>query len=532
MESRDSILSGDELYFDPKEQRGALIRYGDEISRIAVGTEGNLKLEEASSLQGLTPFKILNSLISFSGRIFEITVGLEVIGYDVTLFVEGYESLRMKKYKLSKGLNKSHSGFFLDRIWFTKSQGIIGQASYQYVNKDKVNSYTRVHYEDRTVLKDYEGIKRQFDFSTSTTIKIGNQLNLGLSGNYNSSNIWNTKFWLHRNWKNQLTVDLDFSYNKPVHRRGEAWVGINSRWISDKVGYLSFIGRYEFSDQIFSQMTFNRNLFKNVKFFLSTSYSKIKVLDDFEPSRLIKGAVSLTYQSKLFNLGTDYNLNYDLFGSRLLTQPRLMLGMNPIKMYGGLLELTVMNTFIYNWLKQGDTRDSSYSNNTLFNLATETMDLNVFQLKVNVNVEQFLEKEGRNFTSTGFILDAQKEIFKGVSLKCYYSLQSRRKTKNWLVEGTTSQDLSTFIKVYLNERIKGWISFSYDPKDNQWRQSFADVSLYLWKKWKFHTLLNYDFILKKINNVDLYLIREAGRFEFRVIWRSLSHQFLVELVPR
>jgi hypothetical protein len=64
------------------------------------------------------------------------------------------------------------------------------------------------------------------------------------------------------------------------------------------------------------------------------------------------------------------------------------------------------------------------------------------------------------------------------------------------------------------------------------RQSFADISIDIIRNWRLHSLINYDFLLKKINNVDLYLIRDAGRFQLRFIWQSLSKQFLVELVPR
>jgi hypothetical protein len=153
-------------------------------------------------------------------------------------------------------------------------------------------------------------------------------------------------------------------------------------------------------------------------------------------------------------------------------------------------------------------------------------------LNFNIALEQFVEKEGRNFTSGGFIVNANKGLIKGVSIGGLYNIQSRRKTKSWLIEGTTSQNLSAVLKVNPSKRFNGWISFSFDPKNSRWRQSFADVSIELFRNWKFHSLLNYDFILKKINNVDLYIIREAGQFQLRFVWRSLSKQFMVELVPR
>jgi len=279
--------------------------------------------------------------------------------------------------------------------------------------------------------------------------------------------------------------------------------------------------------------SYTNTFFNKINLLLSSSYSQIRIGESQDYSKIFTGGVSLSYNTRIFNLATDYYLNYDLFGNQLLSQPQLRLGLNPFSFYGGLLTANIYNIFIYNRLKAEDLRQYSYSNNTVFNLSTRPIYIQKsLNLNFNVALEQFLEKEGRNFTSGGFIIRAEKRVFKGVSLEGFYTVQSRRKTKGWLIEGTTSQDLSAVLNVNPSEKLNGWLSFSYDPKNSQWRQSFADVSVGLIKNWKFHSLINYDFLLKKIGNVDLYLIRDAGRFQLRFIWRSLSKQFLVELVPR
>jgi hypothetical protein len=209
------------------------------------------------------------------------------------------------------------------------------------------------------------------------------------------------------------------------------------------------------------------------------------------------------------------------------------LGLNPFQFYGGLISASIYNIFIYNNMKRSGIEEDSYSNNTVLTLSTQPIFFQKgFSLNYNFSLEQFVEKEGRNFTSGGFIFNVNKSIVKGISLQGLYSFQSRRKTKDWLIEGTTSQNFSAVLKVNPSERLNGWISFSYDPKNSQWRQSFADISVGIIRHWKLHSLVHYDFLLRKINNVDLYLIRDAGRFQLRFIWRSLSKQFLIELVPR
>jgi len=368
---------------------------------------------------------------------------------------------------------------------------------------------------------------------SSTTINLKDDLNLGLTGNYNSSSLWNTFFWLNKNWSKKFVTQANFSYNKPINLKGEAWFGLQSTIDTGKFGNISFSGKYEIQNQILTNFSYRNTLLKKINFLLSSSYSQLKIGKSPDYSKIFSGGVNLSYSSRIFNVSTDYFLNYDLFGDQLLSQPQLRLGLNPFKFYGGLISASIYNIFIYNNLKRGGTEEDSYSNNTVLTLSTQPIFLQKgFSLNYNFSLEQFVEKEGRNFTSGGLIFNLNKSIVKGVSLQGLYSFQSRRKTKDWLIEGTTSQNLSAVLKVNPSERLNGWISFSYDPKNSQWRQSFADISVGIMRNWKLHSLVHYDFLLRKINNVDLYLIRDAGRFQLRFIWRSLSKQFLIELVPR
>jgi hypothetical protein len=100
-----------------------------------------------------------------------------------------------------------------------------------------------------------------------------------------------------------------------------------------------------------------------------------------------------------------------------------------------------------------------------------------------------------------------------------------------LIEGTTGQDLSVMLRINPEERLNGWVTVSYDPKTGMWTQGFADLAVGLIRNWEFQTLLNYDFERRTVANVDLYLIRHAGRLDLRLIWRSLSKQILIELIP-
>jgi hypothetical protein len=534
LEGAEKELQGDELIFDPQNKRGVLISYDESVEIKSIGEEeSEIPLSKNINLEEITLSKIRRSFIYFTGHSFDISAEYEILGYDVTIHIEGVESIGFKKLNLTRGPKLGISGFSIDKIWFNRRQGIIGRASFFYEDKDKINSLTQVNYEERSVLKDYFGPARQADFMTSNTIKLDESLNLGITGNYSTSNLWNARALLTKNWNSNLSTQVELSYNKPINLRGETWLGLAAAYNAGKFGNISFSGRYEFQNQMLANMSYGNTLFKRLNLRLFSSYSQIKWGGSEDFSKIMTGGVNLSYTTKIFNLSTDYYLNYDLMGSQLLSQPQLRFGINPIRFYRGLLSATIYNVFIYNQLKFDELSKDSYSNNTVFNLSTQPLFIQKsLSLNFNLAVEQMFEKEGRNFTSAGLIINAKKDIFRGISFEAYYSMQSRRKTEGWFVEGTTGQDMSMILRVNPRESLNGWVSFSYDPKNNEWTQSFMDLSVGFLKKWRFHSLFNYDFLLNKINNVDLYLVREAGRFQIRFVWRSLSKQFLVELTPR
>lgn len=534
LKQEDEVLMGDELLFSPEDRQGSLILYKEQIEIKVLGSEeGQKTLPQSGIFDDLTLSRIQQSFIYFTGQTMQITEDYKVFGFDITLYMEGMESLGFKKFKMSAGFGQRKQGFSLNKIWYTRSQGVIGRVSFFYEREKRVNSLTSLGYEERSVLKDYVGPQRQADLMNSTTVQLNDRTSLGFTGNYNSSRLWNTNARLNTRWSRAVSTVFNFSYNKPVNYKGEAWLGVQSHIDAGKYGSISLLGKYELQNQLLGSFSYGASLFKNMSLLLSSSYSKVKISGSQDFSEIVSGIVSLSHNNRFFNLSSDYYLNYDLMGDQLLSQPRLNLGLKPISLYDGMLLINLNNIFLYNNLKKNDYNEYTYSNNTIFNLSTFPIHIQKsFYLSFQIAIEQFLEKEGRNFTSNGFIFNVSKECFRGFFLEGYYRAQSRRRTKNWLIEGTTSQDMSAIFRVNPDDRIHAWASFSYDPKNRQWRQSFVDLSFKFFRNWRFHSLLNYDFLLRKINNVDLYIIREAGRVQLRFVWRSLSKQFLVELIPR
>jgi len=526
-------IVGDELVFDPAQGIGTLVAYGEKIEQQPVGRPG----AEPSPLpmpamEDLTLSRIQSSLLHCTCREIEITESYEVVGFRVTFYVEGLPSLSFTRFKLSDGIQPDQNGLSLDKVWYTKSQGLIGNASYRYREEDLIDSTTSLHYEERSLLKDFRGAARQLNLMHATSLIFNPTTTLGFNGNYNSSRLWNANFWVNKKWSEVVSTNFDFALNKPVNFPGEAWFGGQAMVNGGRIGELSLAGRSDLQQQFVGSLAYGASVIRNLNVLLNSTYSRVQVSGSDEYSEILAGTLSLMHDSRVFNFAADYYLNYDLLGSDRLSQPQLRLGINPLTFYEGLLSFSLNNILIYNISESSGDREQTYSNNTVFSLGTQSIDFPYgFSLDFRLSAEQFVEKKGRHFTSGGLVLNLRKSLFQGVVLETFYSAQSRRRTQNWLIEGTTSQDLSLILRASPKSWLDGWISVSYDPKARRWQQSFADLSVALFRSWRFHSLLNYDFLLNKMSNVDLYLIRDAGRFQLRLVWRSLSKQFLVELVP-
>lgn len=535
-----AALAADELIFDLPAGNPALLRYGDLLEVLALDPPGPLEEKlraglpaRRKALDELTLARLQGSLVYFAGKTFEIADSLEVTGYDVTLFIEGIPSVGFAKFSLSLGDKQRTNGLSLDKIWYTKTQGLFGKASFSFQRETKIDSLTELYYEEHSILKDYAGLPRQFDLQSNTTLALGAGSRLGLAANYNSTSLWNTRLWIDRAWnadKNKLQFDL--AYNKPLQGRDETWIGAQASLDFGAGGRLAIQGKYEIRNQALATLGYNAVFLKRLSLAVQSSYSRILAGGLGGVSRIFTGSANLTYRADLFSLGTDYFLNEDLQGDTRLTRPQLRMAFNPVTFYGGLLTATLQNVFVVNDFARSGAATRAYNNNSALTVAAAPIAFgNASTLQVNLAFEQFLEKQGRNFTSGGLILRSSTRLLESLTLEGFYSVQSRRKSTGWLIEGTTSQDLSGVLRFAPGDRLRGWVSVSYDPKNGEWKQSFADVTVGLIKNWNFQSLLSYDFYRKTIANVDLYLIRHAGRFDLRFIWRSISKQFLIELIP-
>jgi hypothetical protein len=535
-----AIFQFDEFLFEPGETSAVGFLYGNTIDIRSfpggvVPAEPEIRNARAriAALDDLTLTQVRESLVFSTARTIEITPAYEVVGRDVVMFVEGLPSVGFARFKLSLGEKQRTNGFSLDKLWFSRYQGLFANVGYVYDRENVVQSLTQARYEEHSILKSYTGLPRQLDLQTETSWTAAERLDLGLAGNFNSSGLWNARLSVDRKFKeDQGHLLFNLSFDKPLGRPLEAWLGLQTALRSKKWGTLNVTGKTESHAQRLASLDYVLPFGKYFQAGLTTRYARLRLNDVGGTSNIFTGNFALSYNAGHVAAAAEYYLNSDLVGDERLSRPQLRIGLLPFRFYGGLLEASVQNTFLANDIRTAGLRSQTYNDNTIVSLAARPIFLRPgWSLQVSSALEQFLEKEGRNFTSGGLILRSVTALTPFLSLEGYYSVQSRRRTRGWLIEGTTSQDLTAGLRLAPEARLNGWITASYDPKAGRWKQGFADLAIGLVRNWELQTLLNCDFPRKKIQNVDLYLVRHAGRFDLRFIWRSLSRQILIELIP-
>lgn len=532
--TREAVQTrADEFHFGLAGDQGRLLIYARSITTVGLGgTDADATPAVGPPAKEIQLLDILKSLIFFTGSNFEITGDGEVIGAEVTLFVGGLPSFGIKKANLSRGLKQSLAGFTVDQLWYARAQGLTGRLSYQLGGADRFVSRSQAYFQQPIGGDDGSRARGQWGLFSTNSLQLGDNVSLAASGDYQSSRLWNARTEVTASLSRAIGLGLDLSYLKPVNAEGEAWAGWRTDVDGGQAGRWSLSATAGRGSQWNASLAYSGNPFAGLDLSSAVQYSKLRFGSDGY-SEIFSSDLSASYNLQIFNLSANYSLNRDLIENQSYSQPRLSLEFAPWPLYGGLLSAAFSNTLIFNRVRNAAAVEKSYSNNTAFRLSMAPFRFRKnLSLDLSLDMEQLTENRGRNITSGGIIAKAGWQPASWISVEILGNVQSRRKTRDWLIEGTTSQDVSGVLKLRGSQAIQGWLSLSYDPESGELRQSFADASIRFAERWTLHSLASYDFFLRKINNIDLYLIRASGRFQLRLVWRSLSRQFLVEFAPR
>jgi hypothetical protein len=477
------------------------------------------------------------SLVYFLNQRIVISQGYRVYGYQTTIFLEGVQSLAFKKFKLDQGTDEANiEGAGIDKIWYYPSEGLVVGSRLNLGKKVEygtVKTVNTLDFKYDILNQTATGPRGKIYFNSLNAFDLSKKNDLNLNVNYITDNMFNAVLAFKTQWTPRLSSEWAAEYSRTAAKREELWLRFRSSLQNKVLGDMALNLSYEKENQYVADVSLQNQALKNISISLQHSRSRLHY-GEGATNRLIGSAFSLAYTNRLFNLATDYSFHKDLLQNQSQGTPRFMLNVSPFRLYYGLLHVNLASTFMVNQLNLGGKLDSQSKANLDVNLETEKIRLGRGPtVTLSLAAEQLLDQERLNdFTSLGCILHCSQDIAGFADLDLFYNYQTRRQTEKWLIQGSTSQDWSAVLRLKESQdRVKGWVSISYNTKTGNFTSGYLDCAVNLIKNWQIQTQMNYDFIFKNFN-YDLYLIRRAGRIMVRAAYRSLSRKFLLEILPQ
>ena len=530
-------IQGDQLIFDLEKKKGKIVNYRGKIITHFFNSElEKIKPFSIRDLEEITIHKIQTSFLYYVFTRMELLENFKIIGYGVLCYLEGIESIYLKNFALKKGTINVNPGLRINKIWYTSSQGIIGDAELHLFQSDKTYSKTHINYEERSVLKEHFPPDRIFRLQSENKIIFNKSSNLNLNATYDSYSNWTASLLYNKQFENLASLNIDISHIHPIGGfYPETWFRIDSSLSSHKIGNIASSIGYEIQGQFQGAISYSRNILKKFDISINASYNTARETEVLSPTKIFSGDASISFKHGYFNVIANYSLNSDMINKNSLSIPRLSLSLASFPLYQNLLNIGISNHFYYYVSKNKYTgKTMEYSDNLIFELNSTLTSLPfIDNLNLSFRAEEFFRERREGYLSSGIIINVQKEIIKGMlSLYGVYSYNTHRKNKKWFIEGTYYQNFLAYLNFNFLERINANISLNIDPKLGRITNTFATLIYKLGRSWYINSNFQYDFLMKKINNLDFYLIRDVKKFDIRFVWRCMTKQFFVEIVPK
>ena len=483
------------------------------------------------------PQALKKSLVYFLNHRIVINGLYGVYGYQTTAFIEGVQSLSFKRFKLDQGGDTTQlQGTYLDKIWYYPSQGLVING-HLLLEKPVKNGTARTY----NMLDIKYDLLGQIDIGPAFKVNLNslNSLNLSkksainLSINFLTDNLFNSRLAYKTQWTPRFSSEWAAEYSRTAAEQEELWLRLGSSLQNPVLGNLALNLSYEKEKQYVAEISLQNQAVKNFNLILQHSRSRLRYGQD-ATNRLLSSSFSLVYTNRLFNMAADYSFHKDLLQNQSQGTPRFTLNVSPFRLYHNLLQVNLVSSFMVNQLELAGMRDSQSKANLGLSLQSERIQLGRGPaFTMSLAAEQLLEQDRLNdFTSLGCVFKCSQSLGDFADLDFLYNYHTRRQTEKWFIRGSTSQDWSAVLKLKEGQqRVKGWVSLSYDTKTGNFTSGYLDCIVTLVKNWEFQTQMNYDFLFKNFN-YDFYLIRRAGRIMVRASYRSLSRQFLLEILPQ
>jgi len=500
-----------------------------------IESSGGKEKKSNYRFKSLTFTKLKESLLYFIGKEISIKNNWKIFGKEITAFVEGIQSVSFRSFRLNRGQPDRKSPFVINKLWYYKGTGLLGDISLRSGKnikkiKLKTENNLRMKYDLFNKYSGYSAPGVYFKSKNSISLKDKNTLFVDL--NYIKDNVSQAVMGYSFNNKKAVEANISVDLKKNFSSENKLWIRSYLKLDMKNAGILSLNYNYEKSRDYTGSFNYRKKFGKNLKLLAGGSFSGSRTgLTEF--NKLSESRINLDYSTKIFNLSADYSLNSELLYNRSISSPKFNLNFIPVIFYKGLLNITVSSTAIFNNITRDGITENSFRSNTVMGLSSKKIKLDrSTNVEFSIRSEMLFDKDqSENYTSEGLIIKGEKKIFGNTNLEFRYNYFTRRRTKNWFIEGTAASDITMLLRNSVkNNKSNFWGSISYDIDMGRYTSSYLNFELFLVKNWYLQTLVNYDFIFKNLT-YNVYLERKAGKYKFRISYRSLMKQFQLEVLP-
>ena len=323
------------------------------------------------------------SLLYYLNHRIVISSRYRVYGYQCTAFIEGAQSLSFKKFPLDGGGDTSQlKGFWVDRIWWYASQGLVFNGHFlleKAVARGTARSANALDVKYDLFKQVDAGPPLRVNFTSQNSISLTRKLEAGLNVGYLTDNLFQSRLALKSQWTPGLSSEVAAEYSRTVASptvasREELWFRFRSGLQDKRLGNVALNLGYEKQDQYQGDVSLQNQAVKNVTLSLQHSRSRLLYGPDAY-NRLSSTQLSLAYSHRLFQMAADYQFHKDLLQDQSQGTPRFTLNATPFRLYHGLLQMNFSSNFMVNQLNLAGKRSDQRRANLALSLQSETIRL-------------------------------------------------------------------------------------------------------------------------------------------------------------
>jgi len=532
----ETMQSLDEIIINLKDFSSQYSTFRDGI--VATNGQGEKilieNLKDVSLFEKITISNMKKSLLYFQAGQILIFKQFKISAKDVYVFLEGNPGILLEEFDIRGSSNAADTGFEISQFRLSNSQGIGIGVKHKFKLGENFLSSNNIYYEERGWIEGQNTYERALRINTTNTYKYSASGNANFLVDYDTIGSWDIKGDFSHKFEDGHLIKSQVYFFHPSYADEELWFNLGGGLELGSFGSADLNFAYEQSGRINTDMDYSNSITDNLMISSQISYNKQSANDSLLESQMIDGAVQVSYDTSFISANAGFMFNKDLLTNTVFEQPMFSINIKPIKLYYDLLTFSASNRTIYSSLRQPDLSEQiNFSNYSFLSMKSDAFELFPnSNVSIDLRLEQLFFRNSGPITQMGIVVDYTQKLVGDNAIHLTYNYNTRRNSGNWFIEGTNTSMLIGQLDYNVFGFTKGNLSFSMDVESLELYSSSLYLDLSLGERWSLNTLISYDFLMDRINDVNIMLKRDIIRGDIKLRWRQSTNSFILEFSPK